>query len=111
MKLQRASAFADAVPVDGRGHRHPETLAALNRRDTLLIEARHRFCTGMSDRAAASMLRTVLLRYQTGRWRRSRADLSCPHDAERIDALCWHVLRLRDHVPERLIRLTLSRSS
>ena len=78
--------------ADGRGHRSPQTLQQISERDTLLREAA-RFYPGASDREVARRLRVALSRYQTGRWRRSRADLSCPHEAGRLDALCWHVLK------------------
>lgn len=111
MKPQRPSAFADAVPVDGRGRRSPQTRLLIDERDRLLIEA-VKFYSGLSQREAARHLHTVLTRYQTGRWRRSRVDLTCPHDAGRLDAVLWMILRTRDHVPrERTIRAALSRSS
>ena len=39
MKLHRASAFADAVSLDGRGRRTPQTMLLLDERDHLLREA------------------------------------------------------------------------
>ena len=69
MKPQRASAFIDAVPV-GRGHRRPETLAALNRRDELIREAVAVYFPGASANDAAHRLHTALQRYECGSWRR-----------------------------------------
>lgn len=95
--------------ADARGHRLPSTTLRLAIRDHCLREAARRFCVGMSDRQAAAMLHAKISRYSDGRWRRTRADLSSPHDAGRIDALLWTILKVRDHVPsERLIRLALS---
>jgi len=95
--------------ADGRGQRTPGTTLRLAVRDHLLREAARRFCVGMSDRQAARQLHTALTRYQTGRWRRSRVDVTCPHQAGRLDAALWLILKVRDHVPsERLIRLALS---
>jgi len=109
MKPQRASAFADAVPLDGRGHSKPAMVLTLAVRDHLLREARRRFCIGISDRQAARQLHTALTRYQAGRWRRSRVDVTCPHQGEQIDALLWTILKVRDVIPsERSIRRILS---
>ena len=46
MKPVRASAFADAVPVDGRGRRTPLTLLHLSMRDHFLRTAAGIYCTG-----------------------------------------------------------------
>lgn len=94
---------------DGRGHRSPGTVVTLAVRDHLLRKAAT-FFPG-SDREAARQIRIALTRYCNGRWRRSRADVACVHDAKRIEATLWLILRVRDHVPsERLIRLVLARS-
>jgi hypothetical protein len=55
MKPHRVSVFADAVPVDGRGHRSRQTALYLSERDHFLREAARRFCVGMSDRQAAAI--------------------------------------------------------
>jgi hypothetical protein len=108
----RLTDTANAEPLTGRGRRLPSTLDALDRRDELLVEAARRFFPDMSARQAAHFLRTALLRYQTGAWRRTCADLVCRHQAERLDALLWELLRARDYVPsERLIRAVLSRTA
>lgn len=108
MKPHRASAFADAVPLDGRGRRSPQTRLLLDERDRLLIEAA-RFYPGLSHREAARQIRIALLRYQTGRFRRSRLALTCPHQAGRLDAVLWMILKVRDAIPsERSIRRALS---
>jgi hypothetical protein len=52
--------FADATPIDGRGHRTRQTELLITERDQLLRMTADRFCAGMSDRAAAAMLHTKL---------------------------------------------------
>jgi hypothetical protein len=100
--------FWHDVKTDGRGRRTPRTLLAIDERDRYLIEAARHF-PGASDREVARRLRTALLRYREGRWRRSRADLNCPHDAGTITAVLWMLLKVRDAIPsERLIRLVLA---
>jgi hypothetical protein len=100
-----------AEPLDGRGHRSPADILARDERDHFLRAAADRFCTGMSDRAAATHLRAKLARYRENGWRRDRSNALCPPRlAGRIDALMWCVLKVRDQVPsERLIRLVLAR--
>ena len=103
-------AHSDAV--DRRGHRLPSTLEAIAARNRLLIVTADRHFAGMSDRAAAMALHTALARYQTGRWRRSRADLANPHPADTLAAALWAILKTRDHVPStRTIRAVLARPS
>jgi hypothetical protein len=98
---------------DLRGHRSAETLDAIARRNSLLVEAARRFCGGMSGREAARFLRTRLLRYECGTWRRSRVETQCPaRHAGRIEAVLWAILKVRDHAPsERTVRAALSASS
>ena len=95
MKPVRHASLADAVPVDGRG-RTPVRLA-LNERDALLRATADRFFPGTSQREAARLIRTVLHRYASCAWRRTRADVTCRHPAEKIDAAAWAILRARDH--------------
>jgi hypothetical protein len=84
----------------GRGHRTPQTLLLIDERDALLRTAAARFCIGMSDREAARYLRTALLRYQTGAWRRERVETTCPpRHAGKLTAVLWTILKTRDHVP------------
>jgi hypothetical protein len=102
--------LADAVAVDGRGRRTPSTMLQLDERDHFLREAA-RFFPFFSQREVARRLRTALLRYQTGRWRRERADVECPHAAGKLTAVLWMLLKVRDHVPsERTIRVALSQA-
>ena len=110
MKPQRASAFADAVPIDGRGHRSIKTLAALACRDHLLRKAAHRFCVGMSDRQAAATLHTKLSRYMECAWRRERTADLCPvRHRGTISEVLWMILKTRDVVPsEMTIRRAIS---
>jgi hypothetical protein len=66
MRPYRASVFADAAPVDGRGRRSPATMLALNERDALLVEIARRFYGGLSHRETAHRLRYRLLIYRSG---------------------------------------------
>jgi hypothetical protein len=110
MRPLRANDVRNATPVDGRGKRSNETLLRFDERDKLLREAAHRYCAGMSDRAAALMLRSKLLRYREGAWRRERTEELCPpRHTGRIEALMWATLKVRDNVPsERLVRAVLA---
>src|SRR5262245_45817265 len=74
MKPVRTSDVASAVPVDGRGRRSPGDVVARSVRDYFFSVAARRFCVGMSDRQAARYLRSALLRYRGGRWRRTRSE-------------------------------------
>jgi hypothetical protein len=78
-------------------------MLAIDERDQFLRAAAAHFCVGMSERAAATMLRTKLTRYQTGPWRRDRFEALCPaRHRGRIDELLWMILRVRDHVPSEM---------
>jgi hypothetical protein len=111
MRPHRAIAFADAVPVDSRGKRSNETLLRLDERDALLIEIARRFYPGISHRETAHRLRSRLLIYRNGRWRRTCVELKSPHDPESLDAALWCLLRIKDAIPgERLIRCALARA-
>lgn len=83
----------------GPGHRSPQTLLTLDERDKLMIEIARRFFPGAFDREVARQLRSRLLIYQNGRWRRTSAELKPPHDADSLDAALWCLLRIKDHVP------------
>lgn len=99
MKPHRPSAFADAVPVDGRGQRTPATLLLLDERDNLLREAA-KFYPGLSQREAARLIRIALLRYRDGRWRRDRSEATYPVQHQgKLTALLYALLRRRDAVP------------
>jgi hypothetical protein len=111
MRPHQPSIFADAVQIDGRGHRSNEFLLRQDERDKLLIDIARRFYPGLSHRETAHRLRRRWLLYQQGPWRRTYAELKCPHDPERFDAALWCLLRIRDSLPsERLIRSVLSRT-
>jgi hypothetical protein len=69
MKPHRATAFADTMPVDGRGKRSNETLLRLDEWVVLLIEAVRFFSAG-SQRQVAERIREKLAIYRAGRWRR-----------------------------------------
>jgi hypothetical protein len=102
--------LADATAVDARGRRTPSTMLQLDERDHFLREAA-RFFPFFSQREVARRLRTALLRYQTGRWRRTRTEFTCPEHRDRLEAVLWSLLKTRDYVPsERLIRAVLSQA-
>ena len=112
MKPVRTADLTNAVAVDGRGRRTPQTMLLIDKRDALLIEIARRFYPGLSHRETAHRLRQRWLIYRSGPWRRTWTELRCPHDPERLDALLWCLLRIRDAVPsERLIRYVLSRAT
>jgi hypothetical protein len=74
----------------------------------LLVEAVKHF-PGLSHRETAHRLRSRLLLYRRGRWRRSRVDLARPHPTERLEATLWQLLRVADRVAsERLIRAVVA---
>jgi hypothetical protein len=109
MKQQRSSSFADAVPLDGRGQRKPADVLCRAIRDHLLRTAADSYCQGMSDRAAAAYLRSRLVRYREGAFRRDRICETLP-DRQRgtINELLWSLLMVRDAVPgDRTIRAAL----
>ena len=112
MKMLRAIDLTHgAVPIDRRGHRTPNTLLMLDERDAMLVATARRFFSGMSHRETAHRLRSRLLIYQSGRWRRTSAELRPPHDADSLDAALWCLLRIKDHVPsEMTIRRALAYS-
>jgi hypothetical protein len=96
--------------VDRRGKRTPQTMLLLDERDRYLVEA-SRFYPGCRDREIARRLRTALLRYQGGRWRRTCTELRPPHPPEKIDAVLWAILKTKDYVPsEMTIRRALGYS-
>jgi hypothetical protein len=95
----------------GVGQRSPSTLLMIDERDALLRDAAAHY-PGLSDREVARRLRTALVTYQNGRWRRDRVENLCPpQHAGKLMALCWAMLKTRDHVPsERTIRAVLARA-
>jgi hypothetical protein len=111
MRRDRESTFADAATVDRRGHRLPETLAAIARRDELICEAVKRFFPDLYDHEAAWRLHQALERYACSAWPRERAAPGMPlRHVDRLAGLCWHILDAIDHVPSvRTIRFILSR--
>ena len=86
--------------VPGRGRRTPQTLLAIDERDRFLREAARRYCAGMSERQAAEMLRSKLLRFRAAAWRRDASENLCPPRLRgTIGEFCWMILKVRDHVP------------
>jgi hypothetical protein len=109
MKQVHAIELTHATPVDGRGHgRTPAVRLVLDERGKLLIEAA-KFFPGASDREIARQLRIALARYRDGRWRRDRAELTCPpqHRGKLVQVL-WMILKTKDvPVAERTMRRIL----
>ena len=69
-------------------------------RDHLLRTAAERFCAGMKRRPAAAFLRTKLIRYRKGAWRRETAMDACPaRHRGTIVELMWTLLKIRDAIP------------
>jgi hypothetical protein len=112
MRPDRGSTFADAAPVDRRGHRSRQTELLISERDRYLRAAADRFCIGMSDRQAATMLHTKLARYRSAGWRRDASEaLPPPRHRGTITEYLWCVLKCRDHAPsEMTIRRALGYS-
>jgi hypothetical protein len=71
IRPHRATAFVDAAPIGGRGHRTRQTELLISERDRLIIEAA-RFYPGCRDREIARRLRFALSTYRNGRWPRRR---------------------------------------
>lgn len=96
----------------GPGHRSPQTLLLISERDRLVRTARRFFPDSMSDREIARRLRIALSTYYSGRWRRDRAEATCPaRHRGKLTEILYLLLRVRDHVPSaRLIRAVLSRA-
>jgi hypothetical protein len=111
MRPDRGSIFADTAPVDRRGHRLPETLAALARRDRLICEAVERFFPDLHNHEAAWRLHQALERYAGCAWPRERAAPGMPlRRVGKLTGLCWHILDAVEYVPSaRTIRFILSR--
>jgi hypothetical protein len=92
-----------------RGKRHPETIAKLSARDSLLHEAARLHFPRIKDSPAAILLRGALLRYQSSQWRRACEASICPHQADSLYAILWQILRLHDFTPSaRTIRRAIS---
>jgi hypothetical protein len=110
MKSVRTIEVMRAEPVDARGRRPPADVLARAVRDHLLRVAAARFCVGMRDRPAASFLRTKLIRYHQGAWRRDRVEVQCPaRHRGTINELLWTILSIRDAIPcDRTIRAALA---
>jgi hypothetical protein len=100
--------------ADLRGHRRPETTAALDRRNALIVETAAKFFPDASSETdAAHRLNQAIDRYACAAWRRERIADVCPsrHD-RKINAHCWRILRTIDRVPSaRSIRSILARAA
>jgi hypothetical protein len=81
----------------GPGLRSPSTLLMIDERDALLRTAAAHY-PGLSHREIARRLRTALMRYREGRWRRTCTELRPPHPPEKIEAVLWAILKTHDRV-------------
>jgi hypothetical protein len=104
--------LAHPEPLDRRGRRLPETLARIEQRDDLIVEAAEKFFPGLSASAAAEALRRALARYADCAWRRDAATPRCPdRHRGRIEGACWEILSVHARVPAtRTIRLALGKT-
>jgi hypothetical protein len=93
--------LTNAAPVDGRNHgRTPAVRLVLDERNNLLAEITRRFYGGLSHRETAHRLRSRLLIYRNGPWRRTCSELTCPAAHRgRLDEMLWLLLRTSDRVP------------
>jgi hypothetical protein len=99
-----------SAPVDGRGQRSPANVLARTIRDHLFRTAADRFCVGMKHRPAAVKLRSKLIQYRKGAWRRDRVEMRCPDRLRgTVNELFWQLLKARDAIPcDKTIRDALS---
>jgi hypothetical protein len=98
--------------VDGRGRTLPDERSAIIFRDLTFYEAAVLFCPGKASASAARELSRRLQRYRDGAWRRHRAAEHMPAKLDgRLEALFWHVLKIRDAAAsERTIRRAIDQS-
>ena len=104
MRHERAIATSDVrsrrIGADGR---------AKAARNDAIRAAADRFCLAMSARSAALYLRSQLLRYRAGAFRRDRFCEIYPGRLGTLTESLWAILMALDRVPsERAIRRTLS---
>lgn len=85
----------------GPGHRRPETLRALARRDSLLRMAARCHFAGLSERTQAAMIAAKLDQYRNrGGWRRDRIEATCPaRHHGRLEEIFFALLKVRDLEP------------
>jgi hypothetical protein len=99
----RTDDLANAEPVDRRGRRLPETIAARAERDRLICEAAAMF-PGASDREVARKLHSAIDLYRCTAWLRERGERPSPRHA-----ILWAILSVIDHTPSaELIRKIVS---
>ncbi|MBA4033200.1 MAG: hypothetical protein C0480_01150 [Bradyrhizobium sp.] len=98
MMLVRATDIVHGATPINHG-RTPAVRLVLDERRKLLAEAA-RFFPGQSRRETARQLHTALSRYRDGRWRRDRAEATCPmqHRGKLLQVM-WTILKVRDQLP------------
>jgi hypothetical protein len=113
MKPVHTIELTHAAPLDGRGHgRTPAVQLLIDERDNL-IRAAAKFYPGAGDREVARRLRAALSIYRNGRWRRDRAEATCPLQHKRkLLQVMWLILKTRDAlVSDRTVRRALAAST
>jgi hypothetical protein len=86
--------------LERRGRRKPETLHIIASRGYLLRMGAKLFFPAMSERQQVEQLRKVIVRYETGRWRRDRNETACPEAIRgTVQEIAFLVLRLQDRAP------------
>lgn len=111
MKRVDPASVVNAEPLlRGPGRRLPGTMAAIAERDALLREVARLHFPAVSQREQARRVHDALCRYQSGAWRRERAEAEgAARHHGKINAHCHAILSLRDHVPsEGAIRRALA---
>ncbi|MCA1503811.1 hypothetical protein [Bradyrhizobium sp. NBAIM02] len=98
--------------VDGRGRTLPDERSAIVFRNWSFYEGATVFFPGKASASAARELSRRFQRYRDGAWRRHRAAEHMPAKLDgRLEALFWHILKIRDAaVSERTIRRAIDQS-
>lgn len=91
------SAFLE--PQEKRGKRHPSTVYATLTVRRLASVAVREFYPQMSKCQQAERLRSAMLRYQAGAFRRATGPACEDRHRGKIEEVCHRMLRLRDRVP------------
>jgi hypothetical protein len=92
--------FADFLePQETRGRRNHATVYATLTIRRLASVAVREFYPGQSKCWQAERLRSDLLRYQAGAFRRSTGPACADRHRGKIEEVCHRILRLRDRVP------------
>lgn len=90
-----------APPLPRVGERTVQTYIRLHVRDWYLELAARKFFSHLpSVRKQAKALQKAISDYASSAWLRERSLDECPaRHAGKVNAYCWAILRLHDHVP------------